>query len=295
MMGIAVESKRYSATLHLIDGSIRRFEHIGKRTDTEKDMGHQNKGKESRTRFAKAASIVFTVALVGALASACQSKPAQQAQEQSKQETPAAESAQSSPSYNLTPAAQLKSLASGATAVFDPYEITIVSADAVDGKTVVSIKVKAHDQAETLTTSSFQAAAGIVDTTFSNGTMQCNANSETSGTVTFGSSSISEINWSAAGCEATWKVPAKQESTPAKPDSSAGQSGSAPSTATAPQAAEPPAPAAQPQTVTVYITNTGNKYHTAGCQYLKKSKIAIDLDSAKAEGYEPCSKCNPPR
>ncbi len=33
-------------------------------------------------------------------------------------------------------------------------------------------------------------------------------------------------------------------------------------------------------TVTVYVTNTGEKYHTGGCQYLRKSKIAISLDDA---------------
>lgn len=44
---------------------------------------------------------------------------------------------------------------------------------------------------------------------------------------------------------------------------------------------------------TVYITNTGEKYHASGCQYLKKSKIAISQSDAVAQGYTPCSKCNP--
>lgn len=44
---------------------------------------------------------------------------------------------------------------------------------------------------------------------------------------------------------------------------------------------------------TVYITKTGEKYHSGGCRYLKKSKIAIDLNDAKAQGYDPCSVCNP--
>lgn len=47
------------------------------------------------------------------------------------------------------------------------------------------------------------------------------------------------------------------------------------------------------QSYTVYITNTGAKYHSSGCQYLKKSKIAISKDSAVAQGYTPCSRCNP--
>lgn len=46
---------------------------------------------------------------------------------------------------------------------------------------------------------------------------------------------------------------------------------------------------------TVYITNTGEKYHMSGCQYLRKSKIAIGLGNAQAQGYTACSKCNPPR
>lgn len=49
------------------------------------------------------------------------------------------------------------------------------------------------------------------------------------------------------------------------------------------------------QTVVVYITKTGKKYHSDGCRYLSKSKIPIDLSKAKNEGYEPCSVCNPPQ
>ena len=44
---------------------------------------------------------------------------------------------------------------------------------------------------------------------------------------------------------------------------------------------------------TVYITETGKKYHSGGCRHVKKSKIAIDIDDARAQGYEPCSVCNP--
>ena len=57
-----------------------------------------------------------------------------------------------------------------------------------------------------------------------------------------------------------------------------------------------PAPTPEPQTsVTVYITNTGEKYHRWGCQYLWNSSIAVALDYALASGYMPCSRCNPPR
>lgn len=46
--------------------------------------------------------------------------------------------------------------------------------------------------------------------------------------------------------------------------------------------------------VTVYITNSGEKYHADGCRYLSKSKIPISLDDACAKGYEPCKVCKPP-
>ena len=45
----------------------------------------------------------------------------------------------------------------------------------------------------------------------------------------------------------------------------------------------------------VYITATGDCYHRAGCRYLSKSKIPITLAKAKAEGYRPCSVCDPPQ
>lgn len=47
----------------------------------------------------------------------------------------------------------------------------------------------------------------------------------------------------------------------------------------------------QPQSMTVYITKTGSKYHRSGCQYLSKSKISISLDDAKSRGYTACSRC----
>lgn len=45
------------------------------------------------------------------------------------------------------------------------------------------------------------------------------------------------------------------------------------------------------QSITVYVTNTGSKYHENGCQYLRESKIAISLSNAKAQGYDACSRC----
>ena len=44
----------------------------------------------------------------------------------------------------------------------------------------------------------------------------------------------------------------------------------------------------------VFRTRTGKKYHRAGCNSLRRSKIPISLAEAK-ERYDPCSRCNPPR
>ncbi|MCQ2486192.1 MAG: S-layer homology domain-containing protein [Clostridia bacterium] len=45
---------------------------------------------------------------------------------------------------------------------------------------------------------------------------------------------------------------------------------------------------------TVYITKTGEKYHSAGCSSLSKSCYSISLSDAISKGYAPCAKCNPP-
>ena len=44
---------------------------------------------------------------------------------------------------------------------------------------------------------------------------------------------------------------------------------------------------------TVYKTKTGSKYHRNGCQYLRKSKIAVTKENAIRQGLTPCSRCNP--
>lgn len=49
------------------------------------------------------------------------------------------------------------------------------------------------------------------------------------------------------------------------------------------------------ETIYVYITDTGSKYHRDGCRYLSKSKIKITLKEAVERGYTPCSVCDPPR
>lgn len=46
---------------------------------------------------------------------------------------------------------------------------------------------------------------------------------------------------------------------------------------------------------TVYITDTGDKYHREGCRHLDESRHALGLLDAKAGGYGPCRTCAPPQ
>ncbi|SED12485.1 hypothetical protein SAMN04489761_4349 [Tenacibaculum sp. MAR_2009_124] len=43
----------------------------------------------------------------------------------------------------------------------------------------------------------------------------------------------------------------------------------------------------------VYVTKTGEKYHTYKCRFLKYSKKEIELDKAVYFGYLPCKVCKP--
>ena len=45
----------------------------------------------------------------------------------------------------------------------------------------------------------------------------------------------------------------------------------------------------------VHVTESGSKYHRAGCQYLNDSDKEITLAEARNQGLEPCKKCNPPQ
>lgn len=44
----------------------------------------------------------------------------------------------------------------------------------------------------------------------------------------------------------------------------------------------------------VYITRTGECYHSGSCGYLHSSKIPVTLGDAIARGYRPCSRCSAP-
>lgn len=55
-----------------------------------------------------------------------------------------------------------------------------------------------------------------------------------------------------------------------------------------------PAPAAD-DSVIVYATRNGTRYHTADCQHAKGASAApIALREARARGLTPCSRCKPP-
>jgi len=47
-------------------------------------------------------------------------------------------------------------------------------------------------------------------------------------------------------------------------------------------------------TITLFVTKTGKKYHRKDCRYLRYSRIPISLRQALLEGYEPCKVCEPP-
>lgn len=78
----------------------------------------------------------------------------------------------------------------------------------------------------------------------------------------------------------------------AETEATAAAAGAGAAAATAGGAAQSPAP--DEDGTTVYITDTGKKYHLDGCSSLSKSKHAISLSDAKAQGYGACKRCNPP-
>ncbi len=239
--------------------------------------------------WGKVTSIVLALALVGSASSACSKTHEDTTTETQTVQEPA------KTTYTTTSEAALKALDVGKAAVFEPYEVTVVSASAADGKTVVSLKIKAHDESQKLATRYLQTeSASELETSFPDGKISCAANSEVTGTITLNSDTLTELRWNNWDHEATWKLPAQQEEpTPAATAPASAEN----ATATPPAEPEPAAsaPVTEPQTITVYVTNTGEKYHSSGCQYLRQSCIEIDLDNALAQGYTPCSKCNPPR
>lgn len=56
----------------------------------------------------------------------------------------------------------------------------------------------------------------------------------------------------------------------------------------------PAVPPARHLPMTVYVTQTGTKYHAASCRHTAKNSIPMDLERAKLR-YQPCLVCDPPR
>lgn len=52
--------------------------------------------------------------------------------------------------------------------------------------------------------------------------------------------------------------------------------------------------AADPQTVLVYVTENGEKYHLSTCRYVEDGGIELSLAEAQEQGYTPCKVCCPP-
>jgi len=47
--------------------------------------------------------------------------------------------------------------------------------------------------------------------------------------------------------------------------------------------------------LTVYVTESGARYHLSSCRTLRGNGRAISLADAKRRGYTPCKVCQPPR
>lgn len=69
------------------------------------------------------------------------------------------------------------------------------------------------------------------------------------------------------------------------------------------QEVQEPEPEPEPETttessgseeITVYVTDTGTKYHRSGCGSLWNSSHERSLSQAISQGYGPCGNCNPP-
>lgn len=42
---------------------------------------------------------------------------------------------------------------------------------------------------------------------------------------------------------------------------------------------------------TVYVTESGKKYHAKNCNIVKTGKTGMELSAAKKKGYTPCASC----
>jgi endonuclease YncB( thermonuclease family) len=85
-----------------------------------------------------------------------------------------------------------------------------------------------------------------------------------------------------------WAAPAADEASATRP--------AEPTSRPAPPPETRPAPPTADDTVTVYATKSGTRYHTADCRHAKGAgAVPISLRETKARGLTPCSVCKPPQ
>lgn len=54
-------------------------------------------------------------------------------------------------------------------------------------------------------------------------------------------------------------------------------------------------PADDAQTIMVYVTRSGRKYHRKDCRYVRHARFSLTLAEAMEQGFEPCRVCKPPQ
>lgn len=125
----------------------------------------------------------------------------------------------SSSGYTITDAAKLKALSVGESAVWRDYEVTVKSIDRTNGQLNVQIDVKAHANAQQLSTECLLSfGMPPVSSTFANNTISVPAGETASGTLTFDDRYSSQrLFWNDGATEATWlldQTPATAEPEP---------------------------------------------------------------------------------
>lgn len=134
----------------------------------------------------------------------------------------------SSSGYTATDATKLKALSVGDSAVWRDYEVTVKSIDRVNGQMNVQIDVKAHANAQELSTECLLSfGMPPVSSTFENDVISAPAGETASGTLTFDDQYSSQrLFWNDGATEATWLLdqapattePTPQPETPAEPE-----------------------------------------------------------------------------
>ena len=63
---------------------------------------------------------------------------------------------------------------------------------------------------------------------------------------------------------------------------------------TQPAVQQTPEPAGTGESIIVYVTKHGRKYHRKDCRHVRGGALPLTLKEAKAQGYTPCKQCKPP-